>query len=198
MAIRAPSLMTLTVVILGSTSLGCAPLWSPLNDATPVPFALTTIEVTAALPKGWMSNTYAPLAGVWMFTRHGEELEEIYLRRWPKAQVVKGTNRSVRNDMTLQDISELSLDSRRLDDGVGGLEVVSRVPATVGGRECYRIEYTYRNAIGLAKRTIEYGCPVGAWMYRFEYDAPVQYYFERHVEPFEAMVKSIQFTTAGA
>jgi hypothetical protein len=180
------------------TSAGCAPIWSPINAQTPVPYALATIEVKARLPVGWMSSTYAPLAGVWIFTRHGQELEEIQLRRWPKSQVVKGTNRSLRDDMTLKDIAELSLDSRRLDDGVGGLELLAEEPATVGDRDCYRIDYRYRDAIGLARRTIEYGCPVGGWIYRFEYNAPVQYYFEHHLEPFEAMVRTIEFTTAGA
>ncbi len=181
-----------------AAAVGCAPAWSPINEATPKPYGLASIEVKAELPQGWMSATYPPLGGVWLFTRHGQELEEIMLRRWKKTDIVKDTNRSVRENMTLQDIADLSLDSRRLDDGVGALQVLENRPASVGGRECYRLDYRYRDEIGLARRTIEYGCPVGAWLYRFEFQAPVQYYFERHLDDFETLVGTIEFTTRGA
>jgi hypothetical protein len=190
-------LAVLAICALCGMGVGCAPIWSPINAQTPRPFYLSTIEVKAVLPVGWMSSTYGPLGGVWLFTRHGQELEEIYLRRWPKTQVVKGTNRNIRGDMTIQDVSKLSLDSRRLDDGVGALRVLSNKPTEVGGRDCYRLDYTYRNAIGLGKRTVEYGCLVGPWIYRFEFNAPNQYYFERGIEAFEQMTRTIQFTAAG-
>lgn len=118
---------------------------------------------------------------------------ESYLRRFPKSRVVKGTNRKVRDDMTIQKIADLSIDSRRTDDGVGAFEVVSNRPSQTGGRDCYRLDYRYRNAIGLPKRTVEYGYPVGTWMYRFEFNAPEQHYFDAHLPEFEAMVRTIEF-----
>lgn len=184
------------VLLLAAT--GCAPIWSPIDASTPAPFSLASIEAKAALPRGWMSSTYEPVGGVWHFTRHGDELEQIFIRRWPKKQVVKGTNRAIRDGMTMQELAALSLDSRRLDDGVGMLVVQSNKPAEVGGRPCYRIDYTYRNAIGLPKRTVEYGCPVGTWMYRFEFNAPVQHYFAAGLPDFEALIETVVFTVRGA
>lgn len=185
------------IVLLVASTLGCAAIWSPINK-TQKPFELTTIQAAAHLPVGWGSSSYAPVVGVWLFTLHGVELNEIYLRRFPKSQVVKGTNRKVRDDMTIQEIADLSIDSRRTDDGVGAFEVVSNRPSQTGGRDCYRLDYRYRNAIGLPKRTVEYGCPVGQWMYRFEFNAPEQHYFETHLPEFEAMVRTIEFRVPGA
>ena len=74
----------------------------------------------------------------------------------------------------------------------------SKGPSQTGGRDCYRLDYRYRNAIGLPKRTVEYGCPVGQWMYRFEFNAPEQHYFETHLPEFEAMVRTIEFRVPGA
>lgn len=185
-------------VALCVASSGCiAPIWSVVPDA-PQPYPMTTIQITGRMPNGWMSSSYEPLGGVWHFTKHGDELERIYLRRWPKTTVVKGTNRSIREDMALQEIADLSLDSRRLDEGVTRLEVLSNQPTTVDDRACYRIDYRYRDGIGLPRRTVEVGCPIATWMYRFEFDAPMQHYFETQLPAFEALVESIVFQVPGA
>jgi hypothetical protein len=187
-----PALLSLVVL-----STGCAPIWAPIDERTPRPFPMTPVEMTMNMPQGWMSSYYAPVGGYFFFTVHGAELEEIWIRRWPKTQIVKGTNRNVSANMTIQDMSKLSIDSRRLDDGVGAFEVLSNRPASVGDQDCYRLDYRYRNAIGLPKRSVEYGCSVGAWLYRFEFIAPTQYYFDRYLDDFEAMAKSIRFTVKG-
>ena len=184
-------------LVLLTLAPGCAPIWSRIEKQSE-PFPMATIEAAAYLPVGWGSANYETLAGVWHFTRHGIELQEIYLRRWPKTSVVKGTNRSIRDTMTVQEIALLSIDSRKLDEGVGALEVISNKPTTIDGRDCYRLDYRYRNGIGLPKRTVEYGCPVGRWMYRFEYNAPAQHYFEANLADFEAMAASIEFRVPGA
>lgn len=192
--LRGARLVPLLVLMIGTA---CAPIWAPIDEKTPRPFAMTTIEMTMDLPVGWMSSYYAPAVGYFFFTVHGEELEEIWIRRWPKVQIVKGTNRNLSGPMTIQEMANLSIDSRRLDDGVGAFEVVSNRPATLDGRDCYRLDYRYRNQIGLPKRTVEYGCPVGTWFYRFEFNAPEQFYFGRRLEDFERMTKTIHFTTKG-
>lgn len=188
----------LLLAILAASVSACAPIWTPIDERLPRPYPMTTVELEMELPRGWMSASYPPLAGIFTFTVHGKELEEIWVRRWPRAQIVKGTNRGVSKDMTVQDIASLSLDSRRLDEGVGALRVVSNQPARVDGRECYRLDYRYRDAIGLPKRTVEYGCLVGEWLYRFEFNAAEQYYFDRYLEDFEEMTKTARFVGAGA
>lgn len=178
-------------------ALGCAPIWAPIDEKVQRPFPMTVLEMTMNLPMGWMSSYYAPLGGYFFFTVHGAELEEIWIRRWPKTQIVKGTNRNVSAKMTIQDMAALSIDSRRLDDGVGAFEVVSNRPAKIDDQECYRLDYRHRNAIGLSKRVVEYGCSVGPWLYRFEFMAPTQHYFERYVQDFEEMAKSVRFLVNG-
>ena len=182
------------IALLGTA---CAPIWTPVApSSTPTPLA--TIQLEARLPRGWMVSSYETLGGFWHLTRHGDELEHIYLRRWPRSKVVKGTNRALRDGITIREIAALSLDSRRLDENVGSLELLSNKPTRVANRECYRLDYRYRTANALPRRTIEYGCPVGPWIYRFEFNAAAQHYFERHLEEFEEMVGSIVFKVPGA
>ena len=175
----------------------CAPPWVPIDEKTPRPFDMTPVQIRMNMPMGWMSSYYAPVTGYFFFTVHGSELEEFWVRRFPKSAIVKGTGRNTAGSLTVQEIAEISLDSRRLDDGTGNFEVVSNRPATIGGQACFRLDYRHRNAIGLEKRTLEYGCPVGDWLYRFEFMAPEEYYFDRFVRDFEAAVGSVQFTIPG-
>ena len=183
------------LALLGTTA--CAPIWSPINEKTPRPFDMAAVQVRMNMPTGWMSSYYAPALGYFFFTVHGAELEEFWVRRFPRDAVVKGTGRATKGNLTVQEIAEISIDSRRLDDGVGNFEVVSNRPATVGGQSCFRLEYRHRNAIGLQKRIVEYGCPVSTWLYRFEFMAPEEHYFARYVGDFEDAVSSIQFTIPG-
>ena len=102
-----------------ATATACAPIWAPIDDATPRPFAMPVVELRMDMPRDWMSSFYAPLGGYFFFTRHGAELQQFWVRRWPKSQMVKGTNRTITDAMTVQDVAALSLDSRPPDAGVG-------------------------------------------------------------------------------
>jgi hypothetical protein len=194
----AAALRSVVALALAVFTTACAPIWVPIDEKSPRPFDMVVLEMKMNLPMGWMSSYYAPLGGYFFFTVHGAELEEIWVRRFPKTAIVKGTNRAVGDRMTVEDIAKLSVDSRRLDEGVGAFELVSNTPATIDGRDCFRLEYRHRNSIGLQKRTVEYGCPVGTWLYRVEFMAPEQYYFHRYLPDFEEMARSIRFTARGA
>ena len=54
MSLRIRSL-TLSLAI---ASLGCAPIWVPVEQKTPRPFSFPTLEVKIELPVGWMSSYY--------------------------------------------------------------------------------------------------------------------------------------------
>jgi len=174
----------LLCVLLGGT--GCA-FWTP---SKPSSFHHVWLGIDVQVPEGWMVATFSE----GMFTtRHGLELESIHVRRWPRTKEVKGTGRTVEDGMLPHEIAEVSLDSRRLDDGVGGLEVLGNRPAEVDGQECYEIDYWFRNETGLPIRTIEVGCAVTKWMYRFEYRAAEQHYFAVGRPGFDELVKSVRF-----
>jgi len=179
-------LACVTLLALSFATGGCA-LWTPANDKG---IKHIWLQTTLTVPDGWMVATFSD--GLFA-TKHGIELDSIHVRRWPRTTVVKGTGRRIEDGMLPQEIAEISLDSRRLDDGVGGLKLIESLPATIDGRECYKIDYRFRNEPGLRIRTVEYGCPVEQWIYRFEYRAADQHYFEAGEPDFERLVQSVQF-----
>ena len=192
------SLRNLLIGCFAVLGTGCAPAWVAIDEQSQRPFTYPTFQVSFDLPIGWMTSYYGPVAGHIFFTVHGAELEEIWVRRFPKDAIVKGTNRNTAGELTVQDIAKISIDSRRTDEGVGAFELVSNKPAKVDGQSCFRLDYRYRNAIGLQKRTVEYGCPVGTWLYRIEFNAPTQHYFGRYLPDFETMTRSMRFDVPGA
>ena len=192
---RGIAIMTAALALFSLSA--CAPPWVPIDESTPRPFDMTPVQIKMEMPLGWMSSYYAPVGGYFFFTVHGSELEEFWVRRFPRTAIVKGTGRNTAGNLTVQEIAEISLDSRKLDGGTGNFEIVSNRPATIGGQDCFRLDYRHRNEIGLEKRTLEYGCPVGDWLYRFEFMAPEEHYFDRFVGDFEAAVGSVQFTVPG-
>ncbi len=182
---RARVLLAVSMLALGAST-GCA-LWTP---APPEPVKHIWLQADLSIPSGWMVATFSE--GLFT-TRHGLELESIHVRRWPRTLEVKGTGRTIEDGMLPHEIAEVSLDSRRLDEGVGGLEVISNRPATVDGRDCYEIDYRFRNEPGLRIRTVEVGCAVAGWIYRFEYRAAEQHYFDAGREGFDSLVANVNF-----
>lgn len=178
--------MLATLLLAAAGQTGCA-LWTP---AKPSPLKHVWLQTTLQIPDGWMVATFSE--GLFT-TRHGLELESIHVRRWPRTTEVKGTGRSIEDGALPSEVAEISLDSRRLDDGVGGLEVVSNAPVRVDGRDCYRIDYRFREESGLRIRTVETGCVVEKWIYRFEYRAAAQHYFDAGLPAYEELVASVDF-----
>ena len=107
-------------LLLGVATTACAPPWVPIDEKTPRPFDMPTLQIRMAMPMGWMSSYYAPVGGYFFFTVHGSELEEFWVRRFPRSAIVKGTGRNTSGRLTVQEIAEISLDSRRLEVSFDG------------------------------------------------------------------------------
>jgi hypothetical protein len=181
---RLASVVLILGLLLSGT--GCA-LWTPAKSSA---IHHPWLQLELRIPEGWMVATFSE--GLFT-TYHGLELESIHVRRWDRKVEVKGTGRNLEGDLLPFEIAEISLDSRRLDEGVGGLEVLSNAPYVVDGRECYEIDYRFRGETGLRIRTVEVGCAVDEWMYRFEYRAAEQHYFDARRAEFQALVESARF-----
>lgn len=185
-ALAKAGLLVALALVLSGGGTGCA-LWTA---ARPAPFTHVWLQLELKVPEGWMVATFSE--GLFV-TRHGLELDSIHVRRWKLDQEVKGTGRNLEGSLSALEIAEISLDSRRLDDGVAGLEVLENRPRQVDGRTCYEIDYRFRDATGLRMRTAEVGCAVGPYIYRFEYRAADQHYFDAERPGFVELVDSARF-----
>jgi hypothetical protein len=176
------------VVVLLVFMAGCA-VWQQTGG----PFS--GAGYTLDLPKGWMASKNTKNMGI---TRDGLALQQIRVRI---ADITKqddeDAKKILKKGMLPQEAAERVLDIMRSDKSLSQFTLVENAPAQIGGREGFRLVYTYRND-PVRYRTVYYGLLQGETFYRISYTAPVRYYFDKDVAVFEAIVKSFKLTGTSA
>ena len=160
---------------------GCA-VWQQTNG----PFS--GAGYTLDLPKGWMATKDPKSLNI---TRDGLPLQHIYVYITDITKLEMDNNKILKKGMLPQELSEKVLDRMRSNKRVSQFTVVENVPAQVGGKEGFRVVYTYRQD-KVRYRDIYYGMLQGETYYRISYSAPVRYYFDKDVAVFEEIVKSFK------
>lgn len=140
------------------------------------------------LPKGWM--TARTTKNLYM-TRDGVSLQQIQALARDITKQEKDAKKILTKGMLPQEAAERVLDIVRSDKSLGQFTVVENAPAQIGGKEGFRLVYTYRND-KVRYRSVYYGLLQGEKFYRISYSAPVRYYFDKDVATFEEIVKSFK------
>jgi hypothetical protein len=146
------------------------------------------------LPKGWMASTDPENL---IITRDGQVLQKIYVHISDITKEQKDAKKKLEKGMLPQEASEVILDLMRTDQSLGQFTIVENVPAQIGGKEGFRLVYTYLQGKVLYK-TVYYGMLQGDQFYRVSYAAPVRYYFDKDVAAFEEIVKSLKLVEKGS
>jgi len=173
--------MSRWVIVLLAFVAGCA-VWQQTGG--PYKGAGYTVD----LPTGWMA-TKDPKDLV--ITRDGPALQQVYVFIRDIADQSKDAKKIVRKGMLPQEVSETILDILRTNKSLVQFTVVDNEPAQIGGREGFRLVYTYLNG-KVRYRCIYYGMLQGETFYRISYSAPVRYYFDKDAAAFEGIVKSFK------
>ncbi len=183
------SARTCTGVLLsvGLVCLGCA-TWVEAKS----PVEMGALGVSAELPVGWMRLQTRERI---VITRDGLGLQYIEINRSPIDEELPNTNRPIEAGMLPFDVAELCIDSARLSEETTSFALAENAPASIDGRECYRIDYSYRLGSGLPVRTRRYGCVVGEFHYWIEYRAAAQHYFDAYVDDFERVTRSVRISS---
>ena len=90
---------------------------------------------------------------------------------------------------------DLALDDIRLTEGVTNFELIENSPFRIDGRPCYRLLYSHRIDSGLKVKTVEFGCWTRRGLYRIEYRAAAQHYFDQYLDVFERFRQGIRFAS---
>jgi hypothetical protein len=189
---------------------GCAAPWTQVGGRLAAP----SLNVEADLPQGWMQFNRAnseqarqlvmgELVG-WtvadaapdsplFITRDGALLQYINFQRLKVGKDLEHTKKKFAQGLLPQEVAEVELDEVRSDPKVTNFELVENVPMQIDGRPGFKLVYTYRTKAGLELKRSHYGLLLGEWVYRMQYQAPAQYYFERDLETFERVRTSVRF-----
>ena len=178
----------LGIVALAAALAACYSVWSPATGTT----KLGEIRVEAKLPPDWMRMKGTDQI---VFTRDGLSLEYIRIRRRKPADAMPHTEAELTSGMLPHEVADLALDDIRLTEGVTNFELIENSPLTIDGRHCYRLFYSHRINSGLKVKTVELGCWTHWGLYRIEYRAAAQHYFDQYLDVFERFRQGIRFAS---
>lgn len=147
---------------------------------------------TLDMPKGWMATRDPKHLYV---TKDGPALQQMYVFVGDIAEQGKNAKKTLKKGMLPQELAESVLDIMRSDKRLGQFTVVENAPAQLGGRDGFRLVYTYKSD-KVRYRTVYYGMLQGDTFFRISYSAPVRYYFDKDVTVFEEIVKSFKLAEA--
>jgi hypothetical protein len=177
----------LGIVALAAALAACS-TWSPVAGTT----KLGEIRVEANLPPDWMQMKATDEI---VFTRDGVSLEYIKIRRRKPADAMPHTEGELTSGMLPHEVADLALDDIRLTEGVTNFELIENSPFRIDGRPCYRLLYSHRIDSGLKVKTVEFGCWTRRGLYRIEYRAAAQHYFDQYLDVFERFRQGIRFAS---
>ena len=185
----------LGIVALAAALAACS-TWSPATGT----IKLGEIRAEANLSPDWMRMKTTG-SGSWskstrdeiVFTRDGVSLEYIKIRRSKPADAMPHTEAELTSGMLPHEVADLALDDIRLTEGVTNFELIENSPLRIDGRPCYRLFYSHRIDSGLKVKTVEFGCWTRWGLYRIEYRAAAQHYFDQYLDVFERFRQGIRF-----
>lgn len=95
-------------------------------------------------------------------------------------------------DMTLLEVKDFFMDSFKFA-GLSNIQESSYSPTTFGGREGFRLEFSYSLEDGLKMRSLLVGAIVDEKLYLIQYTGSDLIYFDAHLKDAEELIRSVKF-----
>ncbi len=172
---------------------------------------LPEYEFEVTVPNGWHRAMHAVGQGApggapettevpegLVLTRDGLLLQQIRVVRVAADKELKFTKRRFDQKLPPHELAEIELDNHRSNPNVYNFTLEENAPATVGGRQGFRLVYAWTTKDGYRLKRIHYGFLEGKWVYRLIYQAAARYYFDRDLPVFEKLRESFRLLSKAA
>lgn len=127
-----------------------------------------------------------------MVSRDGPYLEYILLREQPLTQGFQHTRRKIDAGMLPNEAAQVIIDNLKADPAIKQLTIIANEPAEVGGREGFRLVFTYRDQQDVDLRTDYYGAVIGSSFVSLRYNAAQRHYFHAELPAFRNALQSLR------
>jgi hypothetical protein len=167
---------------------GCVPSPARVDEPrTDAPDKSYAVE----LPLGWIrqvdQNKYL------VASRDGFPLNMIRIERAPLKKAFPLTKKAASESALPSELAELAVaEIRASESEVTAITVVSNEPASISGRDGFRVEVSWRNLRGLEIVAVVYGFADASGFYTLIYRAPRLHYFAKYLPEFERTVASFR------
>ncbi len=151
---------------------------------------------TVDLPVGWIRH-FAQDKTL-LVSRDGFLLQTIGVTHRPADQAFPKTKKAASENMLPSELAELQIAEMKTEtEQMAALTVIENEPATIDGRDGFRVRVRYHTRRGLEIHRVTYGVPDKSGYYRIEYVAPKLHYFDATFADFEKVVSSMRIAGDG-
>jgi hypothetical protein len=168
---------------------GCDP-WVPVEGE----FKSPSHNFKVKFPPHW--KRYNPQKGAVMLTKDGLALEYIRISRTATDKELPYAKRKFAKGMLQEEAAELIIQDLRANPQLLNQRIVENMPDQLGGRNGFRIVYTYRTKGGLKKKGVIYGLLLEPWCYLLTYEAAERHYFHKELPAFVRVKDSFRLLKA--
>jgi hypothetical protein len=163
---------------------GCAP-WVHVEGRYESPSHRFSLDA----PGGWMR---LDTEGYLFMSKDGPFLEYIMVQERPLDRGFQHTRKKLDSDMLPSEAAEVIVDEISSDRAILNFKLVENLPATVAGRDGFKLFFTYANRDGLRMKTLYYGLVQAHRFYSIRYTAAARYYCQKHMGTFEEVLKTFR------
>ena len=143
------------------------------------------------LPVGWIKQY--TMENNLMASRDGFLLQSVAIVRRPLKDAFQRTKKDAADSMLPSELAELEIaEIKARDELTEALTVLENEPASVNGKEGFRVRVAYHNPRGLEIHEEVYGVVGQSRLYLLVYRAPRLYYFPKYYPDFQKTVESFK------
>jgi len=164
---------------------GCA-VWQLVPDN----YQWRSADFAVVLPQGWMKFR-SPTALLFL-TKDGELLQNISLYREKIGKELLISKKKFAKEMLSQELSETLVNELSLDQKKHNFKVIENIPVKLGGRDAFRVTYSFNTADNLKLKTVIYGFIKDKFVYFIQYEAAEQHYFDKDIAAFDKFIQGFQ------
>jgi hypothetical protein len=152
-------------------------------------------DYSIQLPGGWKELDFPDGT---LITKDGAFSQYIMVQQRPIEKPFQTTGRVLAGSMEPQDVAEVLMHEMEADTGVIGFQLVEYSPASVSGRDGFRMVFRYRTRAGIPFKTYYYGLMSGGWFYNLRYNSDEGKFTAEDLETFARLVSSFRIAGAGS
>lgn len=141
------------------------------------------------LPQGWRQiNTNKYL----LLTKDDPFLQYVLIQRRPIDQAFKHTKKKLKKEMLPHEVAQVIIDEIYSDRLILNFNVIENIPASIDGREGFKLLFTYKDKKGSSFKTAYYGLIQGDAFYNLRYNAVRKDYFDKDIDTFQIILDSFR------
>ncbi len=150
---------------------------------------LPDVDFSVEIPGGWWKPARV---NKYLITRDGAIKQYVLIQQRPIDRPFRHTKKTINRGMLPQEAAGVIIDEIASDRYILNFKVLENAPAVIDGNAGFKILFTYGDKKGSSYRTLYYGFIRGDSFYNLRYNAKLQYYNDKDLADFKAILKSFQ------